>query len=192
MSKIQYSAGFESNNFVVEYSQLVQEGHSGAYITQLPLTGIDATRQLEVWLGSLCKESKVTTDSRVARAQEFLSKNAHRQVSLHELVAITCLEKHYLATLFKRETAQTVLNWHRRRRVELATYLLSHRNSSVLAVAQAVGYRNCTSLERAFHDVVGVSPRTVRHALMEAYRTRSPLLSIVRNLGRDFHNRCRV
>lgn len=124
MSKIQYSAGFESNNFVVEYSQLVQEGHSGAYITQLPLTGIDATRQLEVWLGSLCKESKVTTDSRVARAQEtrnsansfeLASSKASRigdiSVVTSELISISCRSSGRLSQLHKLRTSFSRCCW---------------------------------------------------------------------------------
>lgn len=109
-------------------------------------------------------------DSRIAAVETFIIRNLARRVTLTELARVACLEKHYLTTVFKRETGQTIGNWQRSRRVERAISLLANRRILIAEIAQAVGYQDTTSLERAFRSCVDATPREVRCTMLTISR----------------------
>jgi AraC family transcriptional regulator len=105
-------------------------------------------------------------DPRLVAVERFIIRNLTRRATLAELARVACLEKRYLATLFKRETGLTIGQWQRVCRVEHAIALLANRRLPIADIARAVGYQEMTSLERAFHTCVGATPRDIRAAFI--------------------------
>lgn len=118
-----------------------------------------------------CCERDVETVEKIAR---------HLQDSLDEAHSIPALSRQFflneckLKQSFKAHYGCTVFNYLRRVRMERAReLLLQDRETTVLEVANAVGYSNPSHFARAFREVHAINPGEIREGAYQSALSRT-------------------
>ena len=70
--------------------------------------------------------------------------------------------KYYLSALFKKETGCSIGDYIKIARVERAKVLLASTNINVESIWETVGFSSRSVFGKAFHSVVGMTPREYR------------------------------
>ncbi len=105
---------------------------------------------------------------RLSLARDYLHANYRREVSNPQLARDACLSPFHPIYLFKAAFGQSPHQYLIGLRIEAAMRLLALGHASVLEVAEAVGFADCTSFFRNFRRRVGVSPRAFLHTRRNA------------------------
>jgi AraC-like DNA-binding protein len=92
------------------------------------------------------------------RAKELLSANLSGGVSLRELAEQCGLSVNHFSRAFKQSTGLAPHQWLIRRRVEVATAVLSNPHISLAEVALICGFADQSHLTRVFSHIMGTSP----------------------------------
>lgn len=107
-----------------------------------------------------------------SRVQRYLEENYSREVSLKNIAEMLALSPNYVATLFKAETGQTIVEALTAIRMRHAVRLLLQDGLPVKQVAKSVGYGSAEHFSRTFRRINGVSPTrygrregSVRHVM---------------------------
>lgn len=101
-------------------------------------------------------------DRRIAAAMEHVRRNAGFPWTVAALARHACLSPSRFASVFRRDTGQSVMTFVERiRMTEAARRLLGGRDS-VSRIAGLVGYENLSSFCRAFARAHGTTPRAFR------------------------------
>ncbi len=108
---------------------------------------------------------------RLSLARDYLHENYRRDVSNPQLAREACLSPFHLINFFKAAFGQSPHQYLIRLRIEAAMRLLALGHTSVLEVAEAVGFADRTSFFRNFRRRVGVSPRAFLHTRRNAAAT---------------------
>jgi AraC-like DNA-binding protein/ligand-binding sensor protein len=101
----------------------------------------------------------------VSRAREIIDAGFRRELSLGAVARQVNMSAGYFSQLFKRVTGLNFVDYVARLRVEKAKNLLLNPNFRVREVASEVGFQSLSQFNRAFHRIVGMSPRTYRASL---------------------------
>jgi len=104
-------------------------------------------------------------DHRVTKVIAYVTSNLTRRVTLVEAASVACLEPLYFSKRFRRVVGMTFVSWSTSIRVQSAKRLLEWPALSITAVANAVGYRDLTTFERAFRKREAICPREYRRLL---------------------------
>lgn len=88
----------------------------------------------------------------------YLREHYAGEVSLGGIARLLKFSPNYLATIYKRETGQTIFDALTSIRMEHAVRLLLEERQPVHAVAKAVGYHSAEHFSRVFHHVKGSPP----------------------------------
>ena len=87
------------------------------------------------------------------------------ELSLNTLAKIQNISPGYLATIFKRETGKTVLEYIRDKRIERAAYLLCTTHLQIQTVAQHCGIMDVQYFSKLFKKQTGKTPKEYRDSL---------------------------
>ncbi|MBA3709413.1 MAG: helix-turn-helix transcriptional regulator [Planctomycetes bacterium] len=98
-------------------------------------------------------------DVKVARGIEYIARNLHLALSLHDVAAHVRCNSQYFARIFKASTGSSVGAYIRRRKMAVARQALLASGMTAATVAASVGYRDPLFFSRQFKIEVGVSPR---------------------------------
>ena len=83
-------------------------------------------------------------------------------LSLSALAAAQGINASYLSALFRRETGETVTDYVNRKRIALATHLLTTTALQVQTVAAHCGFTDVHYFSRVFKTMTGETPRRMR------------------------------
>ncbi len=89
-------------------------------------------------------------------------------LTLTKLAASQNLSPGYLSALFHKETGQTLSSFINQRRVEAASYLLTHTNLQVQTIAQHCGMVDVHYFSKVFKKVTGMTPKIYRQEAKKA------------------------
>jgi AraC family transcriptional regulator len=133
-------------------------------------------------------KSRAMYADRMQRVTEYIDRHLDRPLDLDTLAAVAHFSPYHFHRLFSAWMGETVGDYLRRRRCELAaTRLLAQPRVAVLQLALAVGFGSAEAFTRAFKGRFGVSPTSWRQqqsALRSAKRNPS---QINRKLDQDRH-----
>ena len=99
------------------------------------------------------------------RVTEFIEAHLAEEVRLAALAGLAELSPYHFVRAFKQSFGVPPHRYHVRRRIERAKALLQEADTSVTAVASAVGFAETSSFSTAFRKVTGTSPRDYRRGL---------------------------
>jgi AraC-like DNA-binding protein len=99
------------------------------------------------------------------RVIDFIEENLANTVRLATLAGLVDLSPYHFARAFKQSFGVPPHRYHVRQRIERAKALLQEPDTSVTAVASAVGFAETSSFSTAFRKVTGSSPREFRRGL---------------------------
>ncbi|MBO5777663.1 MAG: helix-turn-helix transcriptional regulator, partial [Clostridia bacterium] len=84
------------------------------------------------------------------------------ELSLHDLAKRQNITAEYLATIFKKETGKTVIEYIRDKRINHALHLLNTTNLQIQTIAMHCGIMDVQYFSKIFKRQVGKTPREYR------------------------------
>ena len=99
-------------------------------------------------------------EHRMMQIRTYVSCNATREITLQEIAAHVGMNVSAFCTFFKRQTAQTFVDYLNKYRMEIACHLLEEGRLSVSEVCFASGFNNPAYFSRLFKKMFGVPPST--------------------------------
>ncbi|RCX15409.1 two-component system response regulator YesN [Fontibacillus phaseoli] len=153
---------FEQMRLLLEWSLegLLQELHSLGTLSEM--IGV-----LKFSLGNWIRESKESQPKEninkvIAKTQEYISNNYHKDLSIEEVSEIADLSISHFCMLFKQVTGYTFLEYLTQCRIEKAKYILKNSQVKVYQIAPLVGYQDPRYFTQVFKKVTGMTPSEYR------------------------------
>lgn len=97
-------------------------------------------------------------DEPIKKAQMFIEGNFHQKITVDELASMFSLSRRNLERRFKRATANTVVEYIQRVKIEAAKMSLESSRENVNEVMYKVGYTDTKAFRTTFKKITGVSP----------------------------------
>ena len=101
-------------------------------------------------------------DEPIKRAQEFIELNYQERITVDQLADTFALGRRNLERRFKRATANTVVEYIQRVKVEAAKKRFETSRKTINEVMDEVGYADVKSFRDVFRKVTGLSPLEYR------------------------------
>lgn len=109
----------------------------------------------------LVKQKKASSD--ICQAiSDYLNMHFTEELNLTQLAAALGYSKYYISHIFKEKFSCSYNDYLRQLRSEHAMGLLTHSEMTVTEVCFASGFSSLRSFYRAFHEVYGVPPKSVK------------------------------
>lgn len=99
-------------------------------------------------------------EHRMMQIRTYVSCNATREITLQEIAAHVGMNVSAFCTFFKRQTAQTFVDYLNKYRLDIACHLLEEGKLSVSEVCFASGFNNPAYFSRLFKKMFGIPPST--------------------------------
>lgn len=109
------------------------------------------------------KGQKDHEDIEVLKAQEFIERNFSARITVDELSSQFRVGRRTFERRFKKATANTVIEYIQRVKIEAAKKQLENGRKTVNEVMYEVGYTDTKAFRDVFKKVVGMSPIEYRH-----------------------------
>ena len=97
-------------------------------------------------------------DDAVKKAQEFIEKNYQEKITVDQLASMLALSRRNLERRFKKATANTVVEYIQRVRIEAAKMSLEKQRENVNEAMYKSGYTDTKSFRSTFKKITGLSP----------------------------------
>ncbi len=120
---------------------------------------IDRVSQLSFFM---FKGQKQHHDADVRKVQEHIERNYHKRLTVGDLASMVALSRRNLERRFKKATANTVIEYMQRVKIESAKVRLEGPRSSVNDVMEGAGYADPKAFREVFRKVTGLSPLQYR------------------------------
>jgi len=98
----------------------------------------------------------------IAKAQNHIVRNLDERPNADELAKIVGISKYHFHKIFLSMTGETIHQYVRRKRLELAIVELHSSNKSVIEIAFNSGYETHESFSRAFKKHFDYSPKDIK------------------------------
>ncbi len=103
------------------------------------------------------------TDEPIKKAQEFIETNFSDKISVDQLASMFALSRRNLERRFKKATANSVVEYIQRVKIEAAKMSLETSRENVNEVMFKVGYTDTKAFRTTFKKITGVSPVEYRN-----------------------------
>jgi transcriptional regulator GlxA family with amidase domain len=104
------------------------------------------------------KAQKDHEDEPILKAQNFIEKNYAEKLTVDELASMFALGRRNLERRFKKATANTVVEYIQRVKIEAAKFSLESSYDNVNEVMYKVGYNDTKAFRTTFRKITGLSP----------------------------------
>jgi transcriptional regulator GlxA family with amidase domain len=111
----------------------------------------------------LFRGQKAHEDDTIRKAQEFIEKNFHDKITVDKLASMLALSRRNLERRFKKATANTVVEYIQRVKIEAAKMSLESSRENVTEVMYKVGYTDTKAFRTTFKRITGLSPVQYRN-----------------------------
>lgn len=157
-----YSSGgaYSSTNLIVYLVEKYAGRDVAVYCSKLFQVDIDRNRQSPFIMFNGQKDHE---DEQIRRAQEFIEENYRDKITINQLAAICALSRRNLERRFKKATANTVVEYIQRVKVEAAKQSLESSRENVNEVMYNVGYSDPKAFRTTFKKITGLSPIQYRN-----------------------------
>ncbi|MEO8399022.1 MAG: helix-turn-helix domain-containing protein [Ignavibacteriaceae bacterium] len=109
------------------------------------------------------KGQKEHEDEPVKKAQEFIETNFQNKITVDQLASMLAVSRRNLERRFKKATANTVVEYIQRVKVEAAKLSLESSRENVNEVMYNVGYQDPKAFRTTFKKITGLSPIQYRN-----------------------------
>ena len=150
----------EETSLVAEYLRRIIRAEGSYCVSQrcAYLTLIMAELLPQCKLLSLSKSSGMT----LRRILEYCARHYSEDLSLDTLAEQLHLNKYYISHSINKQLNMRISTFINALRIEAACRLLQNTDNKVSEIAQAVGYETIRSFNRAFSDIIHMSPKEYR------------------------------
>ena len=102
-------------------------------------------------------------DDPIKKAQDFIEQNYQEKISVEQLASLFALGRRNLERRFKKATANTVVEYIQRVKIEAAKMSLENSRESVNEVMYNVGYTDTKAFRNTFKRITGLLPMEYRN-----------------------------
>lgn len=102
-------------------------------------------------------------DEPIKKAQEFIEKNYHNKITVQQLTAMVALSRRNFERRFKKATANTIVEYMQRVKIEAAKKELEIGKKNVTELMYEVGYSDTKAFRNVFKKTTGLSPIAYRN-----------------------------
>ncbi len=102
-------------------------------------------------------------DEHVKKAQEFIEKNYQEKITVEHLTSMLALSRRNFERRFKKATANSVIEYLQRVKIEAAKMSLESSRENVNEVMYKVGYTDTKAFRNIFKRITGLSPIQYRN-----------------------------
>lgn len=124
--------------------------------------------QIDIERGSqspfiMFKGQKEHEDESIKKAQEYIESNFQNKITVDQLALMLALSRRNLERRFKKATANTVVEYIQRVKIEAAKISLESSQQNVNEVMYKVGYSDPKAFRTTFKKITGLSPIQYRN-----------------------------
>ncbi len=112
---------------------------------------------------TIFKGQKEHADEPIKKAQEFIEHNFDEKITVEQLAGMFALGRRNMERRFKKATANTVMEYIQRVKVEAAKKNLESGRQNVNEVMYTVGYSDAKAFRNTFKKFTGLSPVDYRN-----------------------------
>ena len=109
------------------------------------------------------KGQKEHEDESIKKAQEYIESNFHDKITVDQLASMLALSRRNLERRFKKATANTVVEYIQRVKIEAAKMSLESSHENVSEVMYKIGYSDPKAFRVTFKKITGLSPVQYRN-----------------------------
>jgi transcriptional regulator GlxA family with amidase domain len=102
-------------------------------------------------------------DESIRKAQEYIEKNFQEKITVDQLASLLCIGRRNLERRFKKATANTVVEYMQRVKIEAAKLSFESTRENVNEVMYKVGYTDTKAFRTTFKKITGLSPVNYRN-----------------------------
>jgi transcriptional regulator GlxA family with amidase domain len=102
-------------------------------------------------------------DEAIKKAQSYIEKNFHERIMVDEIASEVALSRRNLERRFKKATANSVVEYIQRVKIEAAKMSLEKKQENVNEVMYKVGYSDTKAFRSTFKKITGLSPVQYRN-----------------------------
>ncbi len=102
-------------------------------------------------------------DEAIKKAQLYIEKNFHERILVDDVASIVSLSRRNLERRFKKATANSVVEYIQRVKIEAAKTSLEKKRDNVNEVMYKVGYTDTKAFRSTFKKITGLSPVQYRN-----------------------------
>jgi transcriptional regulator GlxA family with amidase domain len=102
-------------------------------------------------------------DESIKKAQEFIESNFQNKITVDQLASMLALSRRNLERRFKKATANTVVEYIQRVKIEAAKMSLESSRENVSEVMYKIGYSDPKAFRVTFKRITGLSPVQYRN-----------------------------
>jgi transcriptional regulator GlxA family with amidase domain len=102
-------------------------------------------------------------DEPIRKAQEFIEKNYQEKITVDQLASMLAIGRRNLERRFKKATANTVIEYIQRVKIEAAKMSLESSRENVNEVMYKTGYTDNKAFRSTFKKITGLSPVQYRN-----------------------------
>jgi transcriptional regulator GlxA family with amidase domain len=102
-------------------------------------------------------------DEQIKQAQDYIEKNYHEKINVEQLTSMLALSRRNLERRFKKATANTIVEYMQRVKVEAVKKYLETGRKTVNELMNEVGYNDTKSFRSLFKKHTGLSPVEYRN-----------------------------
>ena len=128
---------------------------AGIFCAKIFAIDIDRESQSPFMMFSGQKEHE---DLPIKKAQTYIEANFQDKITVEDLASMLALSRRNLARRFKKATANTVIEYIQRVKIEAAKMNLENSRENVSEVMYKVGYTDTKSFRNTFKRITGLSP----------------------------------
>ncbi len=111
-------------------------------------------------------DQKLDPDPRLKRLHQYVERSYSEPIPLGKAARIVALESSYFSSYFRAKVGITFTDWLRQVRVKKAMELMKAKDFTMTEVAEAVGFRDLRTLERAFKRYALKTPREFKKSVL--------------------------
>lgn len=108
-------------------------------------------------------------DDEIRKAQEFIEKNYTERLTVDQLASTFALGRRSLERRFKKATANTVIEYIQRVKIEAAKKDLETSRKTINEIMYEVGYNDTKAFRTTFKKVTGLSPLEYKNKYNRVY-----------------------
>ncbi len=102
-------------------------------------------------------------DEQIKRAQEFIESNYQDKITVARLASMLALSRRNLERRFKKATANTIIQYIQRVKIEAAKMSLETSMENISEIMYKVGYTDTKAFRTTFKKITGLSPIQYRN-----------------------------
>lgn len=102
---------------------------------------------------------------RLGKVQRFVDEHYADRITLQQAADVACLEKKYFSTYFHSKTGVRFVDWISWVRVCHAKELIRCEDRPLSLVAEATGFSDLRTFERAFKKCTGMTPSDYKNSV---------------------------